>query len=138
MTTTTAEGNVQGRSLRSRLEGMPRLRQETREPAVSAKSLGQLRRCCSIVVDHARGAELWDVDGRRYIDFAGGIGVLNAGHTPPSVVEAIKRQSEKLIHTCFSVAFYETYIDLCARLNTMTSGDFPKKIRPLQQRRRGR
>lgn len=81
----------------------------------------------SIIADHAHGAELWDVDGRRYIDFAGGIGVLNVGHTPPSVVGAIKRQSEKLIHTCFSVAFYETYIDLCERLNTLTPGDFQKK-----------
>ena len=81
----------------------------------------------SVVVDHAHGAEIWDVDGKRYIDFAGGIGVLNAGHTPPEVVAAIQRQSEKLIHTCFSVAFYEPYIELCERLIGIVPGDFEKK-----------
>ncbi|HEV3310402.1 MAG TPA: 4-aminobutyrate--2-oxoglutarate transaminase [Chloroflexota bacterium] len=81
-----------------------------------------------VVVDHARGAEIWDVDGKRYIDFVGGIGVLNVGHTPPTVVDAIRRQSEKLIHTCFSVAYYEPYLDLCERLVAVTPGRFEKKV----------
>lgn len=81
----------------------------------------------SIVVDHASGAEVWDVDGRRYIDFAGGIGVQNVGHAPPSVVEAIRTQSEKLIHACFSVTGYEPYIELCRRLVGLVPGDFVKK-----------
>jgi 4-aminobutyrate aminotransferase/(S)-3-amino-2-methylpropionate transaminase len=80
-----------------------------------------------VVVDHAHGAEIWDVEGKRYIDFAGGIGVLNAGHTPAPVVDAIRRQSEKLLHNCFSVAPYEPYVDLCERLTAIPPGDFDKK-----------
>lgn len=67
------------------------------------------------------------MDGKWYIDFAGGIGVLNVGHTPPSVIDAIHRQSEKLIHTCFSVAYYEPYLDLCERLVAATPGRFDRK-----------
>src|SRR5919199_4731976 len=51
-----------------------------------------------VAVERAHGAEVWDVDGRHYLDFAGGIGTLNAGHTPEGVVEAVKDQVEKLIH----------------------------------------
>lgn len=81
----------------------------------------------SVVVDHAHGGEVWDIEGNRYIDFAGGIGVLNAGHTPQLVVEAIQAQSEKLIHTCFSVAYYEPYIELCRRLTEIAPGSGEKK-----------
>jgi len=81
----------------------------------------------SIVVDHAHGAEIWDVEGGRFIDFAGGIGVLNAGHTPEPVTEAISRQAKKLIHSCFSVAYYEPYIDLCELLTNLVPGSFEKK-----------
>jgi 4-aminobutyrate aminotransferase / (S)-3-amino-2-methylpropionate transaminase / 5-aminovalerate transaminase len=81
----------------------------------------------TVVVERAHGAEVWDIDGKRYIDFAGGIGVLNAGHTPETVVEAIRRQTDKLIHTGFSVAYYEPYIDLCERLTSIVPGDFEKK-----------
>jgi 4-aminobutyrate aminotransferase / (S)-3-amino-2-methylpropionate transaminase / 5-aminovalerate transaminase len=80
-----------------------------------------------IVADHAHGAELWDVEGRRYIDFAGGIGTLNAGHTPDSVVEAVRDQAGKLIHVAFPVAIYEAYIELARRLARMVPGDFLKK-----------
>jgi 4-aminobutyrate aminotransferase / (S)-3-amino-2-methylpropionate transaminase / 5-aminovalerate transaminase len=80
-----------------------------------------------IVADHAHGAEIWDVEGKRYIDFAGGIGTLNAGHTPESVVAAIQDQAAKLIHTCFSVAIYVSYVELAKRLALMLPGDFPKK-----------
>ena len=80
-----------------------------------------------IVVDHAHGAEVWDVEGRRYIDFAGGIGTLNAGHTPEPVVNAIRIQAEKLIHMCFSVAYYPPYIELAERLCSLMPGAFDKK-----------
>jgi 4-aminobutyrate aminotransferase / (S)-3-amino-2-methylpropionate transaminase / 5-aminovalerate transaminase len=60
----------------------------------------------------ANGAIITDIEGRQYIDFAGGIGVLNIGHTPSTVVEAIKKQAETLIHTCFNVAMTESYIEL--------------------------
>jgi 4-aminobutyrate aminotransferase/(S)-3-amino-2-methylpropionate transaminase len=56
--------------------------------------------------DHATNAELWDADGKRMIDFAGGIGVLNIGHRHPKVVEAVKAQLDKLMHTCQTVMPY--------------------------------
>lgn len=59
------------------------------------------------------------MDGRRLIDFAGGIGVLNAGHCPPPVVEAIQQQAAQLIHTCFNVAIYEVYLELAEKLATL-------------------
>lgn len=61
-------------------------------------------------------ATLIDVDGNELIDFAGGIGVLNAGHCPPPVVKAIQEQAGKLIHSCFNVSTYESYIELCEML----------------------
>jgi 4-aminobutyrate aminotransferase / (S)-3-amino-2-methylpropionate transaminase / 5-aminovalerate transaminase len=74
-----------------------------------------------------KGALIEDVDGNRFIDFAGGIGVLNVGHAHPEVVEAIKGQVERFLHTCFHVMMYEPYIDLAQRLTEITPGDFPKK-----------
>ena len=70
-----------------------------------------------IYADKAEGAELWDVEGHRYIDFIGGIGVLNVGHRHPKVVAAIKAQADKVLHTCFGVAQYEPYVELAERLN---------------------
>ena len=67
-------------------------------------------------VSHAKGAIITDTDGNELIDFAGGIGVVNAGHCPPSVVEAIKTQADKYIHTSFNVVTYEPYIELCEEL----------------------
>ena len=66
-----------------------------------------------------KGALLWDADGKEYIDFAGGIGVLNAGHCPKPVVDAIVKQTKQLIHTCFPVAAYEPYVQLCEQLATL-------------------
>ena len=78
------------------------------------------------LIREARGAILTDFDGRELIDFAGGIGVVNVGHSHPKVVAAIKDQAEKFIHTCFAIAMYEPYIDLAVRLNAMTPGEFHK------------
>ncbi|MGA7623537.1 MAG: 4-aminobutyrate--2-oxoglutarate transaminase [Candidatus Acidiferrales bacterium] len=80
-----------------------------------------------IFAARAEGAVLEDVDGNRYLDFAGGIGVLNAGHRAPRVVAAIREQLEAFIHTCFSVAPYEKYIALAEKLNALTPGNFAKK-----------
>ncbi len=66
--------------------------------------------------DSAKGALIIDADGREMIDFAGGIGVVNAGHCPDPVVEAIIRQARKCIHTSFNVPTYETYLELCEKL----------------------
>ncbi|MCA9300171.1 MAG: aminotransferase class III-fold pyridoxal phosphate-dependent enzyme, partial [Phycisphaerales bacterium] len=64
----------------------------------------------------ASGATIVDADGRSYIDFAGGIGVMNVGHCDPTVVEAIRAQAATLMHTCIHVATYEPYVALCERL----------------------
>jgi len=80
-----------------------------------------------IYVAKAENSELWDVDGKRYIDFAAGIAVLNTGHRHPRVMEAVAKQSELFAHTCFHVASYESYIRLAERLNASAPGDFAKK-----------
>lgn len=77
----------------------------------------------------ARGvnAEIWDVEGRRYIDFAGGIAVLNTGHCHPAVIDAVREQLELYTHTCFQVVAYEPYVELAERLNALAPGQAPKK-----------
>ncbi len=75
----------------------------------------------------ADGAIIEDVDGNRFIDFAGGIGAMNVGHARPEVTRAIAEQAAKFTHTCFSVMMYEPYIALAERLVKLTPGDFPKK-----------
>ena len=80
-----------------------------------------------IFADYAENAELWDVEGRRYIDFAGGIAVLNTGHRHPKVVEAAKRQEDHYTHTSFQVVPYEPYVALAEKLNALAPGDFAKK-----------
>jgi 4-aminobutyrate aminotransferase/(S)-3-amino-2-methylpropionate transaminase len=72
-----------------------------------------------IFAQRALGAELWDVEGKHYIDFAGGIGVLNVGHCHPKVLEAARRQLETYTHTAFQVIAYEPYVALCERLNAL-------------------
>jgi 4-aminobutyrate aminotransferase / (S)-3-amino-2-methylpropionate transaminase / 5-aminovalerate transaminase len=78
-------------------------------------------------IKEAKGAMVTDVDGNEFLDFASGIGVVNFGHNHPAVVEAIKNQADHYLHTCFMVAMYEPYVQLAARLNKLTPGDFPKK-----------
>jgi 4-aminobutyrate aminotransferase/(S)-3-amino-2-methylpropionate transaminase len=80
-----------------------------------------------IFVAKAEGAVIEDVDGNRYIDFAGGIGCLNAGHRDARVVSAIREQLEKHLHLCFSVTPYESYVAVAEKLNALTPGKFPKK-----------
>jgi len=80
-----------------------------------------------VVVERSEGAMVWDVDGNQLLDFAGGIGMLNAGHRPPQVVKAIKDQLDKSIHSCMIVATNEPAVELCEILNENTPGDFPKK-----------
>jgi 4-aminobutyrate aminotransferase / (S)-3-amino-2-methylpropionate transaminase / 5-aminovalerate transaminase len=75
----------------------------------------------------AKGALLTDVDGNTFIDFGGGIGVMNVGHANPRVVEAVKDQVERFTHTCFYVTEYEPYIELAERLNSLVPGDLEKR-----------
>jgi len=73
-----------------------------------------------LFADHARNAELWDADGKRIIDFVGGIGVLNLGHRHPKVVDAVKAQMDKLMHTCQTVMPYASYVQLAQKLCEVT------------------
>ena len=70
-------------------------------------------------VARARNSELWDVEGRRYIDFAGGVGVLNTGHLHPRISEAVKTQIESFSHTCYTVAPYENYVAVAEKLTSL-------------------
>src|SRR5438477_4354131 len=69
-----------------------------------------------IVVARAEGARIWDVDGRSYIDFAGGLGCQNTGHGLPAAVAAIHEQVDRYLHQCFMVGVYEPYVEVCRRL----------------------
>jgi 4-aminobutyrate aminotransferase/(S)-3-amino-2-methylpropionate transaminase len=75
----------------------------------------------------AEGAVIEDVDGNRYLDFAGGIGCLNAGHRSPRVLAAIREQLDKFLHLCFAVTPYEGYVAVAEKLNALAPGNFPKK-----------
>jgi 4-aminobutyrate aminotransferase / (S)-3-amino-2-methylpropionate transaminase / 5-aminovalerate transaminase len=75
----------------------------------------------------ANGAVIEDVDGNRYLDFAGGIGCLNIGHRSPRVISAIREQLEKHLHLCFAVTPYESYIAVAEKLNSLAPGNFEKK-----------
>ena len=81
----------------------------------------------NLYADHAENAEIWDVEGKRYIDFAGGIGVLNTGHRHAKVMAAVEAQMARYTHTCFQVMPYEPYVELAERLNQLAPGDDAKK-----------
>ena len=95
-----------------------------RRQAAVPRGVGQIH---PIVAERAENASVWDVDGREYIDFAGGIAVLNTGHLHPKVVAAVQEQLTKLSHTCFQVLAYEPYIALCEQIARRVPGDFAKK-----------
>ena len=86
-----------------------------------------LGKSTEVVVEKAEGALVWDVDGNQLIDFAGGIGMVNLGHRPKAVVDAIKAQLDKYIHTGALVTTFEPYLDFAEMLNKITPGDFAKK-----------
>jgi len=81
----------------------------------------------TLFAQRAENGEIWDVEGRRYIDFAGGIAVLNTGHLHPRVVAAVKAQLENFSHTCFQVMPYESYVELAERLNALVPISGPLK-----------
>ena len=95
-----------------------------RRNAAVARGVGQAH---EIFVSRAANAEVWDVEGRRYIDFAGGIAVLNTGHCHPEISAAVKAQVDLYSHTCFQVLAYEPYVELAERLNALAPGEFAKK-----------
>src|ERR671919_2008862 len=75
-----------------------------------------------LFAERAENAEIWDVDGKRYIDFAGGIAVLNTGHRHPKVMAAVAAQMQRFTPTCFHVMAYEPYVALAERLNALAPG----------------
>ncbi|YCH32251.1 4-aminobutyrate--2-oxoglutarate transaminase [Erwinia sp. D4-22] len=80
-----------------------------------------------LVIERAKGSEVWDVEGNRYLDFVGGIGVLNVGHNHPAVVNAVTKQLGLLSHACFQVVAYPGYIELAQRLNQLVGNGQPFK-----------
>ncbi|MGN5159885.1 4-aminobutyrate--2-oxoglutarate transaminase [Aeromonas dhakensis] len=97
---------------------------QARREAAVVNGVGTL---LPVFIDRAQNAELWDVEGNRYIDFASGIAVLNTGHNHPKVVAAVRAQLEKFSHTCFQVTPYPGYIELAEKLNALVPGPTPKR-----------
>ena len=95
-----------------------------RREAAVARGVGS---AAPVFAARAENAELWDVEGNRYIDFAGGIAVLNTGHRHPGVIAAAKAQEDLYTHTSFQVVPYEPYVALAEKLNALAPGDFAKK-----------
>ena len=91
----------------------------------------------ALVVARAEGARVWDVDGREYLDFAGGIACQNLGHGPSAVVAAVHEQVDRYLHQCFMVGTYEPYVELCRRLDELWPGDDGHQVDPRQLRCRG-
>ncbi|MFA5595017.1 MAG: aminotransferase class III-fold pyridoxal phosphate-dependent enzyme, partial [Trueperaceae bacterium] len=75
----------------------------------------------------AEGSYVWDVEGKKYLDFSSGIAVMNIGHSHPKVMEAVRKQSAEFQHLCFAVGMHPTYIELAERLNRLAPGSTPKK-----------
>ena len=82
---------------------------------------------CDFYADRACNAELWDEQGRRHIDFAGGIGVLNSGHLHPQVAAAVQAQMQRFSHTCYQVVPYALYVEVAERLNALVPGTHARK-----------
>ncbi len=95
-----------------------------RKAAATPRGVGVM---ASFFAERAKGAEIWDVEGQRYIDFAGGIAVMNVGHGHPKVLAAIEEQLRRFTHTCYQVVPYEGYIALAEKLNQLTPGTHAKK-----------
>ena len=95
-----------------------------RRLAATPRGIGVM---ANFFIDHALNAEVWDVEGNRYIDFGGGIAVLNTGHRHPVVVAAIEAQLKRFTHTCYQVLPYESYVTLAERINALTPGNYVKK-----------
>jgi 4-aminobutyrate aminotransferase/(S)-3-amino-2-methylpropionate transaminase len=96
----------------------------SRRVAAVAPGVGSMHQ---IFADRALNSEVWDVEGRRYIDFAGGIAVVNTGHCHPHVLQAVESQLKRFTHTCFQVLPYDSYVELAEKLNAIVPGKTPKK-----------
>jgi 4-aminobutyrate aminotransferase len=97
---------------------------KSRKDAATPRGVGVM---CDFYAARAENAELWDVEGRRYIDFAAGIAVCNTGHRHPKIVEAIRAQLDQFTHTAYQIVPYESYVSLAEKINRRAPGDHPKK-----------
>ncbi|MFZ5956350.1 4-aminobutyrate--2-oxoglutarate transaminase [Pseudomonas knackmussii] len=97
---------------------------QQRRMAAIPRGVGQIHQ---IYAERAENATVWDVEGREYLDFAGGIAVLNTGHLHPKIMAAVQEQMAKLTHTCFHVFGYEPYVALAEKINGLVPGNFEKK-----------
>jgi 4-aminobutyrate aminotransferase len=97
---------------------------QARKNAATPRGVGVM---CDFYAQRAENAELWDVEGRRFIDFAAGIAVLNTGHRHPKVVAAIRAQLDSFTHTAYQIVPYESYVSLAERINRLSPGAHPKK-----------
>lgn len=95
-----------------------------RKDAATPRGVGVM---CDIYAAHAENSELWDVEGKRYIDFAAGIAVLNTGHRHPRLVKAIADQLERFTHTAYQIVPYESYVELAEKINQLVPGPGDKK-----------
>ncbi len=105
-------------------EAMNNASLQQRKEAAFARGQGTLT---PAYIDRARNAELWDVEGKRYIDLGAGIAVVNTGHNHPKVQAAVKAQLERFSHTCVMVTPYASAVELAEKLNAAAPGDTPKK-----------
>lgn len=97
---------------------------KSRKDAATPRGVGVM---CNFYAERAENAELWDIEGKRYIDFASGIAVLNTGHRHPKIVEAIKKQLDHFTHTAYQIVPYSSYVELAERINQLAPGKHTKK-----------
>jgi len=97
---------------------------QQRKNAATPRGVGVM---CDFYAERASNAELWDVEGRRFIDFAAGIAVLNTGHRHPKLLDAMRAQLDKFTHTAYQIVPYASYVELAERINAVTPGNYPKK-----------
>ncbi|WP_420475377.1 4-aminobutyrate--2-oxoglutarate transaminase [Noviherbaspirillum sp. ST9] len=97
---------------------------QRRKDAATPRGVGVM---CQFYADRASNSEIWDVENRRYIDFASGIAVLNTGHRHPKLIEAMQKQLDKFTHTAYQIVPYASYVELAERVNAITPGSHAKK-----------
>ena len=97
---------------------------KSRKDAATPRGVGVM---CNFYAERAENAELWDIEGKRYIDFATGIALLNTGHRHPKIVEAIKKQLDHFTHTAYQIVPYSSYVELAERINQLAPGKHTKK-----------
>jgi 4-aminobutyrate aminotransferase len=97
---------------------------KARKDAATPRGVGVM---CDFYAERAENAELWDVEGRRFIDFAAGIAVCNTGHRHPKILAAIRDQLDHFTHTAYQIVPYASYVELAEKINECAPGDYPKK-----------